>query len=88
VEEVELAEMNDRGLLDRALEGEVELLERLVGGEARGLDAGLAAVAVAAVDLGLLNGGDELMGTACTQRDAASGASRTARSARLRSVRR
>jgi hypothetical protein len=52
-EEVELAEVQDGGLLDRALEAEVELLQRLARGEARGLDAGLAAVAVAAVDLGL-----------------------------------
>ena len=42
VQEVELAEVNDRGLLDRALEGEVELLQRLVRGEARGLDPCLA----------------------------------------------
>jgi hypothetical protein len=49
VEEVELAEVQDRGLLDRALEAEVELLERLARGEARGLDPCLAAVAVAAV---------------------------------------
>ena len=35
------------------LEGEVELLQGLAGGEAGGLDAALAAVAVAAVDLGL-----------------------------------
>jgi hypothetical protein len=35
------------------LEGEVELLDRLAGGKAGGLDAGLAAVAVAAVGLGL-----------------------------------
>ena len=40
---------------------EVELLERLAGGEAGGLDAGLAAVAVAAVDLGLQQGGGELL---------------------------
>jgi len=37
----------DHGLLDRPLEGEVELLERLSGGEAGGLDAAFAAVAVA-----------------------------------------
>jgi hypothetical protein len=60
-EEVELAEVQDVGLLDRALEGEVELLQRLARREAGGLDAGLAAVAVAAVDLGLQNGGDELL---------------------------
>jgi len=33
VEEVELAEVLDHLLLDRALEGEVELLERLASGE-------------------------------------------------------
>ena len=38
-EEVELAEVLDDGLLDRALEGEVELLQRLVRGKTRGLDA-------------------------------------------------
>src|SRR3954463_4084319 len=39
--------MLDDRLLDRALEGEVELLQRLAGREAGGLDAALAAVAVA-----------------------------------------
>jgi hypothetical protein len=52
VQEVELAEVLDDGLLDRALEGEVELLQRLAGGEAGGLDAALAAVALARGDLG------------------------------------
>ena len=52
-EEVELSEVQDRVLGDRGLEGEVELLERLAGGEACGLDARLASVAVAAVGLGL-----------------------------------
>ena len=47
VQEVELAEVLDDRLLDAALEGEVELLQRLAGGEAGGLDAALAAVAVA-----------------------------------------
>jgi hypothetical protein len=47
VQEVELAEVLDDRLLDRALEGEVELLKRLARREARGLDAALAAVAVA-----------------------------------------
>src|SRR6059036_3837741 len=46
VQEVELAEVLDDLLFDRALEAEVELLERLARGEARGLDAALAAVAV------------------------------------------
>ena len=52
-EEVELAEVQDGGLLDRALEAVVELLQRLARGKPRGLDAGLAAVAVATVGLGL-----------------------------------
>src|SRR5215216_1569773 len=52
VQEVELAEVLDDLALDRALEGEVELLERLAGGEARGLDAALAAMALPGGDLG------------------------------------
>ena len=52
VEEVELAEVLDHRLLHRALEGEVELLERLAGGEPGGLDPALAAVGVAGGDLG------------------------------------
>jgi hypothetical protein len=51
LEEVELAEMLDHRLLHRALEGEVELLERLPGREARGLDPVLAAVGLARGDL-------------------------------------
>jgi len=43
------------------LEGEVELLERLAGREPRGLDPRLAAVAVAAVGLGLEQRGGELL---------------------------
>ena len=43
------------------LEGEVELLERLARREPRGLDPGLAAVAVAAVGLGLQQRGGELL---------------------------
>jgi hypothetical protein len=46
---------------DRGLEGEVEVLQRLAGGEPGGLDPGLAAVAVAAVDLGLQQRGGELL---------------------------
>jgi hypothetical protein len=52
VEEVELAEVLDHGLLEGALEAEVELLERFSGREAGSLDPGLAAVAVASRDLG------------------------------------
>src|SRR4051794_7662786 len=53
VKEVELAEVQDCVAADRGLEGEVELLQGLSGGEAGGFDAALAAVAVAAVGLGL-----------------------------------
>jgi hypothetical protein len=60
-DEVELAEMQNGLAPQAALEGEVELLERFAGGEPRGLDPGLAAVAVAAVDLGLEQRGGELL---------------------------
>jgi hypothetical protein len=43
------------------LEGEVELLDRLAGRKAGGLDARLAAVAVATVGLGLEQRGGELL---------------------------
>ena len=52
VEEVELAQVLDDLLLDRALEGEVELLQGLSGREAGGLDPRLAAVGLARGDLG------------------------------------
>jgi hypothetical protein len=52
VQEVELAEVLDHGLLDRALEAEVELLERLAGREAGRLDPRLAAVRLARGDVG------------------------------------
>ena len=52
VQEVELAEVLDHGLLHDALEGEVELLQRLAGGEPRGADPALAAVRLAGGDLG------------------------------------
>src|SRR5439155_6156644 len=51
-EEVELAEVQDERLLHRALEAEVELLQRLAGGEARLLDPALATVRVPGGDLG------------------------------------
>jgi hypothetical protein len=51
VEEVELAEVLDDLAFDRALEGEVELLERFAGGEAGRLDAALAAVGLPGGDL-------------------------------------
>ncbi len=51
-QEVELAEMEDERLLHRALEAEVELLERLSGREAGLLDPRLAPVGVAGGDLG------------------------------------
>jgi hypothetical protein len=52
VQEVELAEVLDHLLLDRALEGEVELLERLAGGEPCGFDPKLSAGGVTRGDLG------------------------------------
>jgi hypothetical protein len=52
VQEIELTEVLDDLALDRALEGEVELLQRLAGGEPRRLDAAFAAVALPAGDLG------------------------------------
>ena len=60
-EEVQLGEVQDGVAAQRGLKGEVEFLDRLAGREAGGLDAGLAAVAVAAVDLGLEQGGGELL---------------------------
>jgi hypothetical protein len=61
VKEVQLAEVQDSVALERGLEGEVELLDRLARRKPRGLDAALAAVAVAAVGLGLEQGGGELL---------------------------
>jgi hypothetical protein len=46
VEEVELSEVLDHGLLHGSLEGEVELLQGLARGESGGLDPALAAVAL------------------------------------------
>ena len=60
-QEVELAEVQHGVPGDRGLEGEVELLQRLAGGEPCGLDAGLAAVALAAVGFGLEHGREELL---------------------------
>ena len=60
-EEVELAQVQHRVAADRALKAEVELLERFSRGEAGGLDPALAAVAVAAVDLGFEQRGGELL---------------------------
>ena len=59
-EEVELAEVFDDGLLDRALEGEVELLERFVGREPRGADPDAPAGGFARGDLG----GEQRLGEA------------------------
>jgi hypothetical protein len=56
VQEVELAEVLDDLLLDRALEGEVELLEGLSGGKPGGLDAVLAAVGLPGCELGREDG--------------------------------
>jgi hypothetical protein len=52
VQEVELPEMLDDLLFDGALEGEVELLERLASWEPGGFDPQLAAGGVAGGDLG------------------------------------
>jgi hypothetical protein len=52
VEEVELSEVLDHGLLHRPLEGEIELLEGLSGGETGGADAALATVRLAGGHLG------------------------------------
>jgi len=52
VEKVELPEVLDHRLLHRTLKGEVELFERLAGGEPGGLDAALAAMTVAGGHLG------------------------------------
>ena len=61
VQEVELAQVLDDLALDAALEGEVELLERLARREARGLDAALAAVALPGGDLGRQQGFGEAL---------------------------
>jgi len=60
VQEVELAEVLDHLFLDRALEAEVELLERLARGKARRADAPLAPVGLTR---GLL-GGQQRLGEA------------------------
>jgi hypothetical protein len=52
VQKVELPQVLDHGLLDRPLEGEVELLERFAGREPGGLDPALAAMAVPGGHLG------------------------------------
>ena len=52
VQEVELARVLDDLALDRALEGEVELLERFAGREAGSLDPALAAVGLSGGDFG------------------------------------
>ncbi len=51
VEKVELPEVLDHGLLHVALEGEIELLQRLAGREPGRLDPSLATVALPRVDL-------------------------------------
>jgi hypothetical protein len=60
-EEVQLAEVQDAVAADRGLKREGELFQRFAGGEARGLDAGLAAVAAAAVGFGLQKDRGELL---------------------------
>jgi hypothetical protein len=61
LQEVELAEVQDRLAPQAGLKGEVELLECFARGEPGGLDPRLAAVAVAAVGLGLEQRGGELL---------------------------
>jgi hypothetical protein len=53
--------VQDQRLLDRALEAEVELLERLAGGEACGPDAALAAVGLSGRVLGFQQRVGELL---------------------------
>ena len=60
-QEVELPEVQDGVASQLRLEGEVELLQGLCGRGTGRPDAGLAAVAVAAVGLGLQQGGGELL---------------------------
>jgi hypothetical protein len=52
VQEVELSEVLDHGLLHRSLEGEVKLLQRLACGKPRDLDPALPAVTLAGGHLG------------------------------------
>lgn len=61
VQEVELAEVLDHLALDRSLEGEVELLERLSGREACRLNPRLAAVGLTRTDLGGEDGLEEAL---------------------------
>jgi hypothetical protein len=56
-----LAEVQDERLLHRALEGEVELLQGLAGGEAGGLDPALAPVRLSGGDLGREQGFGEAL---------------------------
>ena len=58
---VELREVRHRFAAQARLEREVEVLDRLARGEPRGLDPCLAAVGVAAVDLGPQQDGGELL---------------------------
>jgi hypothetical protein len=60
-QEVQLGQVQDLVAAQAGLEGEVELLDRLACREPGGLDPALAAVTVAAVDLGLQQRGGELL---------------------------
>jgi hypothetical protein len=69
VQEVELPQVLDDLAADRALEGEVELLQRLAGRQARRLHARLAAVRLARGDLGREQGlGEALVAPALLAR--------------------
>ena len=59
MQEVELSEVLDDLFLDGALEGEVELLEGLPGGEPGGLDPVLPAVGLPGGQLGREDGLEE-----------------------------
>ena len=61
MQEIELAEMLDDRFLDRALEGEVELLQGFAGWEPGGADPAFAAVRFAGGDLGGEQGLGELL---------------------------
>ena len=61
LDEVERAEVRDDLLSDRALIGEVEVLERLDLWKAGRLDARLAAVGLTGRDLTLQTGGEKLL---------------------------
>ena len=87
-EEVELSEVLDHGLLHRALEGEVELLQRFTSGEPGGLDSPLTAVALAGGDLGASGLGEPFIAPGPSRaRSASAGSARAAAGGALEQVR-